>query len=257
MGTMLRFAVCVALTGCLETALSTAARADADEARNLVRRVLDAVPKASFAAKLNLSSKDFDTRVLRMNRKYVGGAHGSYLEVIAPDNLQGIRFLFLEHPGGQNEQYIKVAASRSSVRVSDEIRRQPFLGSTFYVSDLVMPNLDDYTYRFVGEETLLGRPCKLVEMLPKKPDEEIYGKTVLALDPNDLLILRRQFFDQKGDLFKVWTIEKVEKIDGNWTLREQEMSNVKDNTRSRLEVAEIEYGVDLPDVMFTPKYLLR
>ncbi len=55
----------------------------------------------------------------------------------------------------------------------------------------------------------------------------------------------------------MWTIEKVEKIDGNWTLREQEMSNVKDNTRSRLEVAEIEYGVDLPDVMFTPKYLLR
>jgi hypothetical protein len=257
MKTMLRFAACAALTGSLAIAPSTGAIAAGDEARDLVRRVLDAVPKASFVATLNLSSKDFDTRVLRMHRKYVGGAHGSYLEVISPENLQGIRFLFLEHPGGENEQYIKVAASRRSVRVSDEIRRQPFLGSAFYVSDLVMPDLNDYTYRFVGEQTLLGRPCKLVEMVPKRPSEEIYGKTVLALDPKDLLILRRQFFDRKGDLFKVWTIDKVEKIDGNWTLREQEMANVKDNTRSLLEVAEIEYGVDLPDLMFTPKYLLR
>ena len=43
-------------------------------------------------------------------------------------------------------------------------------------------------------------------MKPKKPGEEIYGRTVLALDPNDLLILRRQFYDRDDKLVKVWDV---------------------------------------------------
>jgi hypothetical protein len=228
-----------------------------DSARDLVSAVLNAIPKASFTAKLRLSSASFETRELEMSRKIVGDAHGSYLEVAAPSMLEGIRFLFLERPGGPSAQYIKVAASRTSVRVSDEVRRQPFLGSTFYVSDLVMPEIDRFTYAFAGETELLGRKCRLVEMEPKAPAEEVYPRTVLALDPSDRIILRREFFDRDDKLFKVWTIDKVEKIDGFWTLTGQEMANVQDGGKSRLDIAHITYNVDLPDRMFTPKYLLR
>ena len=97
----------------------------------------------------------------------------------------------------------------------------------------------------------------LVEMTPKQSDKDIYGKTVLALDPKDLLVLRREFFDHKGNKVKVWTIDKVEQIDGVWTLTGQEMQNLPDNTRSRLDVRGIKYNADLPDAMFTPAYLLR
>ena len=56
---------------------------------------------------------------------------------------------------------------------------------------------------------------------------------------------------------KVWTVEKVEKIDTFWTIMAQRMSNVQNNEQSRLDVDSVKYNVDLPDVMFTPKYLLR
>jgi hypothetical protein len=237
--------------------LAFSARAEDNGARELVRKVVDTIPKVPFAAQLRLSSPSFETRELALSRKIVGDEHGSYLEVTAPAMLEGIRFLFLERPGGPNQQYIKVAASRTSVRVSAEMRRQPFLGSTFYVSDLVMPEIERFTYRFTGEAELLGRKCKLVEMTPKVPAEEVYPRTVLALDPGDDLILRRQFFDHDGKLFKVWTIDRVEKIDGFWTLTGQEMANVQDGATSRLDVSGIVYNADLPDVMFTPKYLLR
>ena len=143
------------------------------------------------------------------------------------------------------------------MRVSDDIRKQPFLGSAFYVSDLVMPELDDYTYRYLGKDVIGGRSVTLVEMTPKQPAQSVYSKTVLALDPKDLLVMRREFFDAKGDKIKVWTIDKVEQIDGNWTLTGQEMKNLKDNARSRLDISNIKYNAELPDVMFTPKYLLR
>jgi outer membrane lipoprotein-sorting protein len=94
-------------------------------------------------------------------------------------------------------------------------------------------------------------------MTPKKPEDSVYGKTILALDPADLLVLGRRFFDAKGRLQKVWTVDKVEKVDGIWTLRGQELADLQEKTRSRLDVEQIEYNVKLPDDMFTTKYLLR
>jgi hypothetical protein len=230
---------------------------DATDPKALVTQVVGAIPKSTFTSKLTLSSTEFAPRELQMSRKLIGGVHGSYLEVIAPDELEGIRFLFLESADKPNEQFIKVKASRNPVRVQEGIRTQPFLGSAFYVSDLVLPEVDDYTYQYLGKDVIGGRSVSLVEMTPKDPAKEVYAKTVLALDPKDLLIMRREFFDKKGDKVKVWTIDKVEQIDGVWTLTGQEMQNLQDKTKSRLDISEVKYNAELPDAMFTPKYLTR
>jgi hypothetical protein len=247
----------VAAFAALLTVLQAPAFAQSDEARTLVQNVVAALPKVPLVAKLELTVEGEEAREIQLRAKFVGGARASYLEVLAPESLAGMRFLFLQPAKGENAQYMKPAFSRSSVRVSGEIRQRPFLGSVFYVSDLVEPSVDNFTYNFVGEEELLGRKCKLVEAVPKQPADEVYGKTILALDPKDLLILKRQFFDPSGKLLKVWTIEEVQQVDGAWTLAKQKMTNVQENVSSRLDTLEIEYNADIKDVVFTPKYLLR
>jgi outer membrane lipoprotein-sorting protein len=251
----MRYPLAAMVTAALVLALSTRAGAQ-DDAAALVKAVLDALPKVAFASKLTLTTPQ-GNRKIELSSKRVGDARASYLEVVAPEALQGIRFLFIEHDGGAPEQYIKVASARNAVRVADQVRKQPFLESAFYVSDMVEPDLAAYTYRFVGGDEVSGRSCRLVEMTPKKPDAEIYSKTVLALDPKDLLVMRRQFYDKKGELMKVWTVRQVEKIDGIWTMKLHEMDNLADKITSRLELEEIKYNAELSDAMFTPKYLLR
>lgn len=230
---------------------------ETDDASTLVQKVVDALPKVPLIAKLELTVDGQEAREIQLQAKFVNGARASYLEVLAPEALAGMRFLFLQPSKGETVQYLKPTFSRTSVLVSGEIRKRPFLGSVFYVSDLVEPEVDDFSYRFVGEEELLGRHCKLVEAVPKEPAEKIYGKTILALDPKDLLILKRQFFDPSGKLLKVWTIEEVQQVDGTWTLAKQKMTNVQENVSSRLDTLEIEYNADIKDIVFTPKYLLR
>jgi hypothetical protein len=70
-------------------------------------------------------------------------------------------------------------------------------------------------------------------------------------------VLRAEFFDKKRDLFKVWTLDRVEKVNGNWTPYLQRMKNVQQKTESTLELVDIQYGVTLPDEMFTRSYLER
>lgn len=235
---------------------SGSAAAQDASAKELVRKVVDALPKVPFEAKLRLSSPGA-VRELTLSHKLVGGARASYLEVTAPEDLKGIRFLFLEHVDKPSEQYIKVTASRRAVLVADEVRKQPFLGSAFYVSDLIEPPVDAFNYKFTGDETVLDRQCKLVESTPLKPADALYSKTINALDPKDDLALRREFFDAKGRLLKVWEVKKVEKLDGNWTIMDQNMTNVQEQTTSRLETLKVDFNVVLPDSMFTPNYLLK
>jgi hypothetical protein len=233
------------------------AGAASSDAATLVKQAVDALPQKPFTAKLKLTPQNQPPRDLELDHKLVNGARASYLEVTAPEGLSGIRFLFLQPLNGEPQQYIKIAAAQNAVQVKDQVRKQPFLESDFYVSDLVEPPLDAYTYSFVGDEELLGRKAKLVEAVPKNSANEIYGKTVIAIDPTDLLILKRSFYDLKGNLLKVWTIDKVEKVDGVWTIRDQRMTTVPAKTTSRLEVAEIHYGADLKDSVFTPEHLRR
>jgi len=238
------------------TTTTVAADTDAD-ARELVRKVLEALPKDSFEAKMTVSSGTFEPRELRMVRRYVEGAHGTYLEVSSPNDLEGIRFLFLERADKPNEQFIKVKASRTAIQVSEEVRRQPFLGSTFYVSDLVMPNLDDYSYKYVGKDVVDTRTVTLVEMTPKDPDSDIYSKTVVALDPVELLVLRREYFDKDGAKIKVWTVDKLDKIKDTMSPTGQKMVDLRTGETSRLDVGKVDFEAEVTDALFTPKYLLR
>lgn len=228
-----------------------------DPARDLVRKALDALPRASFHARLKVSNEPGATRELDVRHKLVDGARSSYLEVVAPADLAGIRFLFLHQIDQPPLQYIKVAASRRSVLVSNEARAQPFLDSAYYVADVIEPELDAFTYRIIGEDVVYGRKCTLIEAVPKNPAGQIYGKTIGAIDPTESLLLRREFFDRHGKLVKVATVDQLEKIDGIWTIRKQTMKNLKDQLSSSIEVVEIQYNIDIPDEVFRPEYLLR
>jgi len=234
-----------------------AAAARADEAYDLVKRVLDAAPKATLTAKGTLTSDRGWTRELTVSRAHVNDYDAWYMEVTAPLDLKDTRFLLFDRAEGKDEQFMYVPSVKRAMQVSSDTRKQPFLGSDFNISDMVRPELDAFTYTFVGEEDVGGHHCKLVAAAPKKPEEELYSKTIVAIDPNDLLIMRAQFFDPKGKALKTWTLEKVEKVDGVWTPLVQRMANVQDQHESRFTLSEIKYNVTLPDETFNRAHLAR
>ena len=237
---------------CVATAV-----AHADDAHDLVKRVADATPQTAFTAKATLTSDRGWTRELALSHKRVKDVDAAYMEVTAPMDLKDTRFLLLDHVVGKDEQFIYVPQIKRTIQVGGQTRKQEFLGSDFYVADMVRPELDAYTYTFAGDEDVGGRHCKLVQSVPKNPTDELYSKTILAVDPTDLLIVRTQLFDPDGKLVKVWTLEKVEKIDGNWTPMVQKMESVQSNHWSKLDLNEVKYNAALSDDIFTRSYLAR
>ncbi|MDG2306993.1 MAG: outer membrane lipoprotein-sorting protein [Candidatus Binatia bacterium] len=228
-----------------------------DDAGTLVQKAVDNLPKVPVQAKLKLTPPHGDPRTVGLSSKMIKGQRASYLEVSEPVALKGIRFLFLEKPGAQSEQYMKIAMAPNPMKVSGQIRKNPFLESTFFVSDMVEPVVSDYTYEYVGDGGIGGRAVKQVKATPKDKEKAIYGSMVISIDPKDLIVLKREFSDKDGKPYKEWTVDVVEEVDGILTIRDQHMKNLQNDTQSRLETVEIEYNGDVPDNTFSPAHLKR
>ncbi|HUI24986.1 MAG TPA: outer membrane lipoprotein-sorting protein, partial [Candidatus Kryptonia bacterium] len=141
--------------------------------RELLQKVIDTLPHTPFTAKAKLSSPTRGwVREMELSYKHVDNNDASYLEVTAPMDVKDTRFLLIDHLTGPDEQWIYVPAIKRSIQVSEQTRKQPFLGSDFYVSDMVRPDIDAFTYQYVGEEDVGGRHCKLIESTPKNPEKE-------------------------------------------------------------------------------------
>ena len=228
-----------------------------NDGHDLMKRAIAALPTAPLAARVRLSGDVREAREFVAKHKVVDGARATYIEVVAPESLVGLRFLFKQRVGEPPLRYMKLLAAPGPVLVTSETRADPFLGSTFYLIDLTEPDLDAFTYEIVGKEMLHGRACTLVASTPKNREGEVYGKIIHAIDPKDAVVVRRQFFDQDGRALKEWTAERIEKIDGNWTVRDQRMKFLPGNLESRLEMTEVAYGVEIPDSDFTKEHLAR
>jgi hypothetical protein len=230
---------------------------EAKTPRELLKEAIESYPETPFTAKAKLSWGQIDREMTLSHRRLDDQTSGSYLEVTAPLNLKGTRFLFLERKQGRDSQFIKVPEMHRVLQVGEKQRSEPFLGSDFYVSDMIAPDVDNFELTELSRETVAGRECRIIEAVPNPSTEWLYGKGSYAVQPDDKLVLRVEFFDKKGNLFKVWTLDKVEKVNGNWTPYLQRMKNVQQKTESTLELVDIQYGVTLRDEMFTRSYLER
>ena len=234
-----------------------AAHGQEESPRDLIKRALDSLPNTTAQATIELSSSRGWTRTLEISGKRIDDAMCSFIEVTAPQDVKDTRCLFFERVNAPDEQHMYIPLVKRAIKIADDTRKQPFLGSDFYVSDLVAPEVDQYDYKYVGENEYLGRKCKLVEAKPKRLENEVYSKTIACVDTTDFIVLHTELFDKKDQLFKVSTLKKLEKIDGIWTPMVQEMENVQEKTTSTLTIKSIKYNIELPDDIFSRARLLR
>jgi Outer membrane lipoprotein-sorting protein len=234
------------------------AEAPDEDAHALVKRVIDSAPDVPYVSHMQLTTPGGLVREFTLDGKTLeNGIDSRYLEVTGPFNLKDTRYLFYDHTERRDDQYMYLPFMKRVVRMSEKTRREPFLGSTFFVDDLLKHPIEDFTYRFVGAATVGQRTCRLVEATPKQPARETYGKSVFAIDPADLVVMRAELYDHDGKLFKIHHVDTIEKIDTYWTPMLQTMENVPDHESSQLKTIDIQYNAPIGDEIFREAYLGR
>ncbi len=139
------------------------------------------------------------SRELNM-RMWAKGTDYSMILIQSPAKEKGTVFL-----KRGKEVWNWIPSIERSIKLPPSMMSQSWMGTDFTNDDLVKESsaVNDYTHSFSGNDTLLGRSCYVITMIPKPESAVVWGKVVIRIDKLDLMELGMDFYDEEGALTSI------------------------------------------------------
>jgi len=135
-------------------------------------------------------------------------------------------------------------------RISSDSKSDYFMGSDFTYDDLGDRKLDADVHKLLREENIDGKDCYVVESVSKDEDY-MYSKTITWIRKDNFVGVKKEFYDEDGELLKALSIKNVEKISGFWTITKSEMNNVQKDHKTTIELSNIKINTGVPASKFS------
>lgn len=182
------------------------------------------------------------------------GEDKSFTEYTDPPREKGTKMLKLE-----DALWIYSPSTDRTIQIAGHMLRQSVMGSDMSYEDMMEDDrlVLHYNAEVIGEETLDGRDCWVVELIAF--DEEVaYHKRMQWVDKGRLIPLKEELYAKSGKLLKNTDLMDVRKIEGRWypfKIVFKDMLKSGDGTEFIIE--DIEFNVDIEEVVFTKANLRR
>ena len=223
----------------------------ADRHGRIRERVLDvATLRGREAPGAAPGAPDGDRRLIRFNY---------------PNDIRGTSFLVWEHPSAEDERFLFLPSLGRVRRIAGSETQDSFVGSDFTYEDIGGRELDEYTYAFSGPDGEAatwnepgGQPRPAWRLESKRKDSSAQFPRVVSLVLKDIfVVVQADVFNRRNERQKIYTVRRLEQIEGIWTVMDSEMANASEKTRTGLVVERADYNVGLKDADFSRRELER
>ena len=187
------------------------------------------------------------------------GAHGqskSVLRFIAPAEVKGVALLVVNHPDRASDQWMWTPALERDRRIALQDRSTRFFGTDFSFEDLEERDVDQYDYTLVGDDAVDGAACWKIQSTPKQSKSSQYTKSLVWVRKDNYALARIENF-VKDEVVRRLAYTDIRNVQGIWTARQMEMTDVRRGSRTRLTLDKLEYNVALKDEDFTLQAIRR
>ena len=160
-----------------------------------------------------------------------------------------------------DDQWMYLPALKKTKRIPASDKDAAFMGSDFSYSDMTDNELDDYSYKLLGESTIKraqgDEKVWKIEALPVNQaviDETGYTKSVLYVRQDNYVLTRAKFYLKKASRIKYMDVQAIEKIDGIWVAMQTKMTTKQGKQtlhKTILTNSSVEINKAIDDDMFT------
>ena len=248
-------------------------------ARDIAKKSLDRDDGASSYGKVTLLSCEFREQggkrkcaagkrkkvfiSIRKDLDKKGDVSRSLSLIVEPASENDVGFLQedYEDKAKDSQQWMYLPALKKLKRIVSSDGSGPrtgtFFGSEIAYEDLEKRHLDDYTYRYLGEETVAGRKAWIIEMtpVPAQRKKTSYSKNKVWVDQQTYMMVKTEGLDKSGRLAKTFFARRLEQVSGIWISAQQIVINHKNNRMSMLRSADNKVNIDIPEQLVSPRAL--
>ncbi|MBQ0732867.1 outer membrane lipoprotein-sorting protein [Aquimarina celericrescens] len=216
------------------------------------------IKKADDNMRGNTSQADITVKIIRptwnreMNMKaWTKGDDYTMILVKAPAKEKGIVFL-----KRIKEVWNWIPAIERTIKLPPSMMSQSWMGTDFTNDDLVKEasSVVDYDHKHLGRETIRGRDCYKIEMIPKPTAAIVWEKVIVWVDSEDFLQLKAAFYDEDGELINIMNSSEVKLLGGRKVTSKLEMVPVdKEGNSTVIIYNDIIFDKDIDDNFFTTR----
>ena len=187
------------------------------------------------------------------------GSHGDstvVLRFIAPAEVKGVALLVVNHRDRASDQWMWTPAIERDRRIALQDRSTRFFGTDFSFEDLEERDVNQYEYALLGDETVDGARCWKIESTPRQAKGSQYTRSIVWIRKESYAMARIDSF-VKDKAVRRLVYQDIERIQGIWTARQMEMTDLGRGSRTRLTLEKLQYNVPLKEEDFTLQALRR
>lgn len=235
-------------------------RAFADDARQIVDEAQRRTQSMSQRYDGSLQVIDAKGKITEKRWHYDRyGSHGrskSVLHFTAPAEVKGVALLIVNHPDRASDQWMWTPAIQRERRVAFQDRSTRFFGTDFSFEDLEERDVDQFNFTLIGDETIDGAACWRIRSEPKQRRSSQYTSSQVWIRKDSYAFVQIESFI-KDQVVRRLKYGQIERIQGIWTARLLEMTDLRRRSRTVLRLEKLEYNAPMKEEDFTIEALRR
>ena len=214
--------------------------------------------KAELTMSLINSRGDKRVRSIQQFTKDFGDMEKKIMFFKSPADVRNTSFMNWSYDDEtrDDDQWIYLPALKKVKRISSDSKSDYFMGSDFTYDDLGDRHPSKDVHTLIGEEVVDGEDCYIVESVPKDEDY-MYSRTVTWIIKDKWIGLKKDFYDEDGDLLKTLHVKKYDNISGYWIILSTEMHNVQKDHRTQMQLSNVQIDKGIADTQFTERMMRR
>jgi len=226
--------------------------ADAADPAALLKQIDDvefAQKDMVSTATMKLTDSDGKQKVRKAKIWQLGDSKRMF-KFLEPADVKNVGFLDL----GEDVMYLYMPAFKKIRRIAGHIKNDTFMGTDFTYDDMGSTRLaEDY------------RPVKasqdgdhdVLELVPRDPDDKEYGKVMVHARRSDHHIVKMEFYDKAGKLWKVMTRGDYRPVGKYQISHFMEMKDLKKKHSTSMTMDEVSCDTGLKKSFFSQRQLKR
>jgi predicted RND superfamily exporter protein/outer membrane lipoprotein-sorting protein len=179
----------------------------------------------------------------------------------APADVNGTSILLIEHSKANDDIWIYLPALKKVRRLVASNKKDSFAGTDFSYGDVIGYAVDDWHHVLVGDDTVNGEPCFLVESVPASQvvkETSGYSKRRNCVGKSHFTTLRTEVWDIEGQLLKEEIFGNFQNVDpahGKWVAMRATARNVQTGHTSDVVFKDYTIDPSVSATLFTTRTL--
>ncbi|MBN2481996.1 MAG: outer membrane lipoprotein-sorting protein [Bacteroidales bacterium] len=146
------------------------------------------------------------------------------------------------------------------IKLPPSMLAQGWMGSDFTNDDLLNQSsiVVDYTHTIISEETITGRDCYVIELIPEEDAPVVWGKVILWISKSDYLQLKAEYYDEDEYLVKTETAYEIKTMDGRLIPTRFELIPAdKPGNKTIVTMDQVKFNISLSESFFSQQNMQK